>query len=445
MGNSHNKSIQNRSHKQSTQSDRGGQAFTSQFSISHFVGNLSGRSLASVASNQSVYSASRPWSRVSRRRWNDTTLRNPLEASKTAWPVTHQESLFLPEFPITSDLLQKDFEIVETIAKGAFGEVYKVNKVSEGKEYALKVLSKSQIIAESAVRQVKDEARIQSACGHHSFIAGAIARWQTKKRLYIVSEYIPGGELLALLEKYEKLPEELVKIFIAEIAVAIDFLHNAGVIYRDLKPENILLDEDYHVKLVDFGLSKWLSIGSRTTTLCGTLKYMAPEILSREPYGHAVDWWSLGVLACRMLTGEFPTPTVTPNATTSERGVSTKASPNKASPTKDNANTYAAIHSNRSAVGSLPLSASTLSNAARSFLVRLLERDPRVRMRNLRQLQQSAFYMGYNFEHVKNMKVSPKTILEYHLSSTIPTSLSADISDSSRRVFVAFDQPQILI
>ncbi|KAI8436936.1 hypothetical protein MSG28_010362, partial [Choristoneura fumiferana] len=244
------------------------------FSLSHFVGNLSGRSFVSVTSSQSVYSASRPWSRVSRRRWNDSTLQNPLEASKTAWPVAHKESIFLPEFPITTDLLQKNFEITQTIAKGAFGQVYKVNKVTENRDYALKVLNKGQVVSENAVRQVKEEARIQEACGHHSFIAGSVSRWQTKKRLYIVSEYIPCGELLALLERYHIIPEELVKILIAEIASAIDFLHNAGVIYRDLKPENILLDQNYHIKLIDFGLSKWLSIGSRTTTLCGTLQYM---------------------------------------------------------------------------------------------------------------------------------------------------------------------------
>ncbi|CAG9561775.1 unnamed protein product [Danaus chrysippus] len=247
------------------------------FSLSHFVGNLSGRSFASVTSNQSVYSASRPWSRISRRRWNDATLNNPLEASKTAWPVAHKESIFLPEFPITTDLLQKDFEIAHTIAKGAFGEVYKVKKLSENKEYALKVLNKSQVVSDNAVRQVKEEARIQAAVGHHVFIAGSVSRWQTKKRLYIVSEYIPGGELLALIEKYGKLPENLVKIFLAEIAIALDFLHNAGIIYRDLKPENILLDTDYHIRLIDFGLSKWLSIGSRTTTICGTLKYMVDK------------------------------------------------------------------------------------------------------------------------------------------------------------------------
>lgn len=78
-------------------------------------------------------------------RWHESTLNNPLEASKTAWPVAHKESIFLPEFPITTDLLQKDFDVVQTIAKGAFGEVFKVRKVSENKEYALKVLSKSQV------------------------------------------------------------------------------------------------------------------------------------------------------------------------------------------------------------------------------------------------------------------------------------------------------------
>ncbi|CAH0715412.1 unnamed protein product, partial [Brenthis ino] len=278
MGNFHNKSSECRNQRKIVHTARDSQAFTSQFSLSHFVGNLSGRSFVSVTSSQSVYSASRPWSRVSRRRWNDSTLKNPLEASKTAWPVAHKESIFLPEFPITTDLIQKDFGIVKTIAKGAFGEVYKVQKLRENKEYALKVLNKSQIVNDNAVRQVKEEARIQAAVGHHSFIAGAVSRWQTKKRLYIVSEYIPGGELLALLDKYGKLPEELVKIFVAEIAIAIDFLHNAGVIYRDLKPENILLDSDYHIQLVDFGLSKWLSIGSRTTTLCGSLKYMVWDL-----------------------------------------------------------------------------------------------------------------------------------------------------------------------
>ncbi|KAJ0176526.1 hypothetical protein K1T71_007705 [Dendrolimus kikuchii] len=429
MGNLHNKDSRYINHNRNSHTQREAQVFASQFSLSHFVGNLSGRSFVSVTSNQSVYSASRPWSRVSRRRWNDSTLRNPLEASKTAWPVAHKESIFLPEFPITTDLHQKDFQIETTVAKGAFGDVYKVVKLSENKNYALKVLSKSQIINENAVRQVKEEARIQEACGHHSFIAGAVSRWQTKKRLYIVSEYIPGGELLALLDKYGRLPEELVKIFVAEIAIALDFLHNAGVIYRDLKPENILLDSDYHIQLIDFGLSKWLSLGSRTTTLCGTLKYMAPEVLSREPYSHAVDWWSLGVIVCRMLTNEYPAPAISSDANS---GVQKKAQTTDSNPDsllRTNMNrTMNKQNRTQALAGTLPDNASVLSTQARGLLMRLLDRDPKVRMRNIRQLQQSAFYMGFNFERVNTKKISPRSVLGRNFPKGPPILSKPDIN-----------------
>ncbi|VVC97552.1 unnamed protein product [Leptidea sinapis] len=263
MGNLYSKDTDSKNLKRSINKNSDGQVFRSQFSLSQFVGNLSGRSFVSVTSNQSVYSAARPWSRVSRRRWHDSTLNSPLEASKTAWPVAHQESIFLPEFQITTDLYKKDFEIIDTLAQGAFGEVFKVKRVSDDKFYALKVLQKAQ------------RERYRTSEGGSK---NTISNWSPYFHSRRFSEYIPCGELLALLEKYSTLPEELVKIFVAEIAIAIDFLHNAGVIYRDLKPENILLDSDYHIKLIDFGLSKWLSFGSRTTTLCGTLKYMVWDL-----------------------------------------------------------------------------------------------------------------------------------------------------------------------
>lgn len=83
-----------------------------------------------------------------------------------------------------------------------------------------------------------------------------------------------------------------------------DFLHNAGIIYRDLKLENILLTANGHVQIIDFGLSKWLKYGSRTNTICGTLQYIAPEILQMKPYGHSVDWWSLGIVMTCMVMGQ---------------------------------------------------------------------------------------------------------------------------------------------
>ena len=101
-------------------------------------------------------------------------------------------------------------------------------------------------------------------------------------------------------------PERLVVLYAVEMCLVLDYLHRRGIIYRDIKMENILLDQRGHVQLIDFGLSKWLPLGQRTGTICGTIQYMAPEILSVEPYDHSVDWWSLGILIYALLSGEYP-------------------------------------------------------------------------------------------------------------------------------------------
>jgi serine/threonine protein kinase len=101
-------------------------------------------------------------------------------------------------------------------------------------------------------------------------------------------------------------PERLVALYAAEMSLVLDYLHKRGIIYRDIKMENILLDQRGHIQLIDFGLSKWLKLGERTGTICGTIQYMAPEVLSVEPYDHAVDWWSLGILIYALLSGEYP-------------------------------------------------------------------------------------------------------------------------------------------
>ncbi|XP_021929735.1 serine/threonine-protein kinase S6KL-like isoform X2 [Zootermopsis nevadensis] len=351
------------------------QPYTSQISLSNFTSDLSGRSFASAVSYQSTCSVSRPWSRVSRRRWRQTTLSDPLEAAKTAWPVSYVEAVFLPEFKIKGDITERDFQVISTISRGAFGKVYKVVKKDTNEIYALKILSKSQIISENAVQQVKDEVGIQSMCGHNPFIVNCPFFWQNRKQLFIVSEFVSGGELLELCQSYGILPEELVRIYVAEISLALDFLHNAGVIYRDIKLENILLDDEGHAQLIDFGLAKWIKYGSRTTTICGTRQYMAPEVVSMEPYGHAVDWWSLGVVACCMLSGQFPLAAV---------GIAV---------------------SDQKVPGSLPVDCS-FSPAAKGLLQRLLEPDPQSRLRSLLALQGIAFFKDFSFADARAKKPS---------------------------------------
>ncbi|XP_028148616.2 serine/threonine-protein kinase S6KL isoform X1 [Diabrotica virgifera virgifera] len=362
----------------------------------HFNNSSSGRSFASVSSQQSTYSFARPWSRVSRRRWKESTLTLPYESSKTAWPVSQSESCFLPEFPVSISYNEKRFEVIEEVNKGSFGKVYKAQDSESGRIFALKVLSKSKIIKENSVQQVKDEVQIQKVCGHHPFIVNCPFHWQSRKRLFIVTDFVEAGELFSLLKSYITLPIELVRLYVAQIALALDFLHNAGIIYRDLKPENILLDASGNAQLIDFGLSKWLSYGSTTKTICGTLRYMAPEILATEPYGHAVDWWSLGVLACLMLTNKYPTPPVDPDPNPQDRKP-----------------------------GSLPEDVD-LDVPCRDLLLRLLEVQPHKRLRSVRTLETIAFYKGYRFSEVKEKRVSPSDLLKKYFPNGPPSSTTSE-------------------
>lgn len=218
----------------------------------------------------------RPRNRVSRKGRRSSEY-DCWSQSKAYWPVTNAEALFLPEFPVDFNG-ERDYIVEEHIANGAFGKVYKVcfsRKGTEPKHYALKVLSKAQVINNCAIKQLKEEVGIQTVCGHHPFLSECVRYWQNKTKIFLVSEYYTNGELF---QKLTIFPLELARLYIAEIALALDFLHQAGIIYRDLKPENILIDRDFHVRLVDFGLSKWLSVGSRTRTLCGTLQYMGKEL-----------------------------------------------------------------------------------------------------------------------------------------------------------------------
>lgn len=195
--------------------------------------------------------------------------------SKTYWPIPYIESTFLPHFPLANRTFCDKYHIESLIERGSFGVVYQVAD-SDGRQYALKILNKSQIIRNGSLAQVKNEVDIQTICGHHPFIVECVIYWQTHRKICILTEFISGGELFNRIKRFSY---QLVQLYVLEIAIAIDFLHNAGIIYRDLKPENILLDTENHIKLVDFGLSKWLKIGQRTKTFCGTLQYMGRVFL----------------------------------------------------------------------------------------------------------------------------------------------------------------------
>ncbi|XP_071534626.1 ribosomal protein S6 kinase beta-1-like isoform X2 [Panulirus ornatus] len=204
-----------------------------------------------------------------------------------------------------------DFQLLKVLGKGGYGKVFQVRKVTGGKGggkiFAMKVLKKATIVRnQKDTAHTKAERNILEAV-KHPFIVDLVYAFQTGGKLYLILEYLSGGELFMHLEREGIFMEDTACFYISEIILALEHLHSEGIIYRDLKPENILLDSYGHVKLTDFGLCKEkIQDDSVTHTFCGTIEYMAPEILTRTGHGKAVDWWSLGALMYDMLTGAPP-------------------------------------------------------------------------------------------------------------------------------------------
>ncbi|KAI0740734.1 kinase-like domain-containing protein [Earliella scabrosa] len=168
-----------------------------------------------------------------------------------------------------------DFDIQRTLGTGTFGQVHLARSRHNSRLYAVKVLNKSKVVRMKQASHARSEQELLRAV-EHPFIVNLWGAFQDSSNLYMVMDFVPGGELFALIRRAGRFPDPVAKFYAAEVALALNYLHGKDIIYRDLKPENILVNSDGHIKIADFGFAS----RCKTTvwTLCGTSEYLAPEV-----------------------------------------------------------------------------------------------------------------------------------------------------------------------
>ncbi|OBR05056.1 Response regulator receiver rim15p [Colletotrichum higginsianum IMI 349063] len=208
----------------------------------------------------------------------------------------------------------KDFEIIKPISKGAFGSVYLSKKKSTGEYFAIKVLKKADMVAKNQVGNVKAERAIMMWQGQSEFVAKLYWTFSSKDYLYLVMEYLNGGDCASLIKVLGGLPEDWVKKYLGEVVLGVEHLHSRGIIHRDLKPDNLLIDQKGHLKLTDFGLSRMGLVGRQKRALNSQNSDPTPDLLKQGPFVRSASLASSRSTSLD-LHGHAHSPSMTPQMT----------------------------------------------------------------------------------------------------------------------------------
>lgn len=278
-----------------------------------------------------------------------------------------------------------DFTCIKVLGRGSFGKVQLVRCNQNGKLYAMKTMNKKLLEESDQVHATIIERDILLQI-NFPFLVSARYSFQTPEKVFLVLDYVSGGDLFNRIREEEYFNENRTRLYAAEICLALEYLHSLGYVYRDIKSDNFLIDTEGHIKLTDFGLTKncMNKASDTTTTFCGTPDYMAPEMILDKPYTKDVDWWGYGVLVYEMLVGITPFYDDNPN------------------------NVY------RSIVYDEPEYPNRMSQTARNFISRLLVKDPTKRLgygeEDAAAIKKDPFFAGLNWEEVLNKRIEPEWI-----------------------------------
>ena len=280
------------------------------------------------------------------------------------------------------------FVCLALLGKGSFGEVFLVQKINTKERFAMKVLRKERIMGQNLLKYALAERNVLSL-SHHPFIVKLNYAFQTSTKLFLILEYCPNGDLAKHLMLEKRFSEPRAKFYICEVILALENLHQRDIIFRDLKPDNVVLDEEGHCKLTDFGLSKeGVNENQFAQSFCGSIAYLAPEMLKKKGHGKAVDWYLLGVLFYEMLIG------ITPYFTGRKEDI---------------------FHNIEYGELKIP---NFVSPEAAEILRRLLERDPSKRLggsiKDAQEIKEHPYFKDVDWDKVYNKQIKPPTIKSYN-------------------------------